>query len=409
MRIGTLANLFCLACIVPMGGTVARAARTSSLSVEDVLAGIRMRDELLNSTHVVFKYQVYANHSVDPRRPSFSNLPLVRSRDVDIKRLWRKMRVEERIHGFEGAGTYLHHLDIFAWDGKKTTGYVSPPWNPDMKPTGSVKPRMGGQFLASYWLTPLEQAVLDIRAPLVEILDKAQWRLSGPETIGEYTTYRIDSIGLGNFILKVWLDPTRDFAPIQIDLTLTFEDGINIVERMTDVRLEQKDGVWVVADAVLRFHGPRHKNPRAREFYTRFSVTDYEVGVELSDDIFQIEFPEGVRVYDEILKTGYVVGEGVYVADENGYAEFVRTDPQDYISEMQARGAPGAGPNNSGPIPKPAQPLVPDTRPGPAATSGPNVLAETPPAKRRWPIIAAALTLACVLLAAGVMIGRHKW
>ena len=151
---------------------------------------------------------------------------------------------------------------------------------------------------------------------------------------------------IGNTGNQVWFDPTRDFAPIQIKLTLKFEDGINIVERMSDVRLEQRDGIWIVADAVLTFENPRLKDPRKRRFATRFSVRDYHVGIELSDDIFQVEFPIGTRVYDEILKTGYIVGEGIYVTNEDGSPEFVRNDSLDYKYEMEAPESKLPSPNS---------------------------------------------------------------
>jgi hypothetical protein len=321
------------------------------------------------------------------------------------------MRVEEQIHKLEGSNISTSHMDIFAWDGEKTTGYVSAPWNPNFRGTGTVKSKMGGQFKATYWLTPLEQEVFDLRSPLTEILDKARWNLSGPEKIGQHASYCLESVGLweDDIKLQVWIDPSRDFAPIQIKLTLTFEDGNNIVERMSDVRLEQRDGIWIVADAVLTFENPRKKDPRKRKFATRFSVRDYHVGIELSDDIFQVEFPKGTRVYDEILKTGYIVGEGVFVTNEDGSVDFIRKESLDYKDEMQVPEIKLPGPNNIEIKASAGRLSVPDTQTTQKSTVSPTVLAKEGLAHKRWPILVAIFAFACVLSASAYVYYRLAW
>jgi len=412
MQVKTVLKLLCLPYILFIGANGgAGGTELSALSVEDVLSGIRMRAELLKSTHVIFQYTVYADHPVEPQRPSFRGLPLVRSREVDIKRLGGKMRVEEKIHNLEGSNTNISHLDIFAWDGEKATGYVSAPWDPNARSSGSVKSKMGGPFKASYWLTPLEQEVFDLRRPLPEILDKARWNLSGPEKIGQHASYCLESVGLwkDGAKLQVWFDPTRDFAPIQIKLTLKFEDGINIVERMSDVRLEQRDGIWIVADAVLTLENPRMKDPRKRRFATRFSVRDYHVGIELSDDVFQVEFPIGTRVYDEILKTGYIVGEGIYVTNEDGSPEFVRNDSLDYKYEMEAPESKLPSPNNIEIKASTGRLSVPDTQTTRKSTASPAVLAKEGSAQKRWPILVAIFAFGCVLSASAYVYYKLAW
>jgi len=312
----------CALCISFTAGVITAAEdKSSGLSVEDVFDGIRMRSEALKSVQVVFRYEVYADHSVTEQVPSFWGLPLMRSREFDVRRLGEKMLVTRKIHNIKGYHVDVQSVETFAWDGKKTTGFQQPVGDPSSKLSGSVKPGRAWAFETVYWLTPLEQEVFDLRKPLCKVLDETQWLLSGPEKIGEYSAYKLESMGLwkDNAKLQTWIDPTRDFAPVQTSLTLKFEDGRgDMSEKMCDVRLEKKEGVWVITSASLMFENAREVDPKKRKFATRFSVTDYHVGVKLSDDMFQVEFPKGTRVYDEILKVGYIAGEGVWLADKDG-------------------------------------------------------------------------------------------
>ncbi len=302
----------------------------TSLSLEDFLDGISIRAELLKSVHVTFQFEVYADHNVNQEQ-LFQGLPLVRYREVDMKRLGEKMRVEAKMYNLQS--NQIDRVELFAWDSRKATGYAMWPQDPNNGLSGSVKPAKSGPFTTSYWLTPLEQEVFDIRRPLSEILDEAQWTLSGPEKIGQYSAYKLEGTGFweDKAKLQVWIDPTQDFAPVQLIFTIEFEDRVNIVEKMSDVRLEQKDGVWVIAEAVHTFENPRQKDPHMRRFATRFSIKDYRVGIQFPDDTFQIKFPKGTWVYDEIIKTGYIAGEGFWVTDKDGLTHFVQADSLDNI------------------------------------------------------------------------------
>jgi len=370
----------------------------ASLSVEDVLDGIRIRAELLKSVHVTFQFEVYADHNVDQDQ-LFQGLPLVRYREVDMKRLGEKMRVEAKMYNLQDK--QIDRVELFAWDSKKATGYARWPQDLDAKLSGSVKSAKRGPFKTSYWLTPLEQEVFDIRRPLSEILDEAQWTLSNPEEIGHYSAYRLEGTGLWDdkANLQVWIDPTKDFAPVQLILTIKFEDGVNIVEKMSDVRLEQKDGVWVIADAVHTFENPRQKDPNKRKFATKFSIKDYHVGIQFPDETFQIKFPKGTWVYDEIIKIGYIAGEGLWVTEKDGLTHFVQADSLDNIDISIHEGMPFSSNSTdtklstktlSAPnVPQVQENLVP-TQPLPVE-SAKNI--STP---NRWLIVVTILTVGCM-------------
>ena len=327
-------NYILLMCLVPAMCLIQPAKsfafNTSSISIEEVLKGIRMRNELLKNVHVDFRWELYARSTSEPVdvTRSLGEYPLYKIKDLAVDRMGRKMRIKRDTVNINDA--QIDKVEHFTWNEKKMMGYTELLREPSSKIMGTVRPEKSSPFELGYWLTPLEQEVFDMRQPLSEIVNKGEWQLSGPELIGLYSAYKLTGKGLwqDKAKLEVWIDPTRDFAPVQIMLHITVQDRGTIIEKMSDISLKQVNGIWIISDAIFSVDNAVLKGGSA----SRFSVKNYQIGVDLKDDIFEIKFPEGAWVFDQIVQMGYIVGKGVWVTDANGLTEFAQTGGLDTIN-----------------------------------------------------------------------------
>ena len=300
------------------------APAPAALSLEDVLHGIEVRGDLLHAREMTVRTEQFAHsreESADGR--SFGGLPLFRTTELDMRIEGQKMHIDRRTISPQDGSTTVKEL--FAWDGRRSTGYSHEPQNPNDVLRGLVESRQRGAFEVGYWMTPLEMEVFDLREPLWAVAKKTGWRLAGTETVQDTQTYRIESVDLwnGKAALTVWVDASRDFAPLKLELVIHVDGDRPITETMDEVRLERRDGVWVIVDAVTTITNPYIEyNPR---YVRRTQILDYRVGMAFPEGSFTVEFPPGTWVYDAILNTGYIAGKGVWVKNEEGATEFVST------------------------------------------------------------------------------------
>lgn len=310
MRTKYIGNYFVL--VILMVCFISITAR-AELSIEDIQAGIKLRQKKLNSVHVKFRYEVF-NDTAEGNTPTFLGMHLVRAKEYDLKRLDEKKKVVERRESVITGE--INRIERYAWDGKKSTGYAEIPNKPELRRSGTVLSEEGHIFETVYWQTPLEQETFDLRCSLAETFDKSSWTLVKTEMIDGYDTYLIESNGIrfANSKLQAWIAPAKDFAPVRMILTIKLKDDKGFIEEMRDVHLEKKDDIWVITDATLVFED----QIRGRKFATRFIAKEYDVGVDLTSENFNIDFPHGTLVYDDILEVGYIVGEGKFVCGSKG-------------------------------------------------------------------------------------------
>ncbi len=290
------------------------------MSLDDIITGIRSRPELLKSVHVNFTHEIFALHAPDPvnTKITLHGLPLYAIMEFDLKRHGNKIYSSRKT--FENLDVNLmYKFEEFSWDGKKEMGYARKVADPNQinprRPLGHIQPRKSGTFQFLRWMTYIEQEVLDIPKPLSEILDECQWSLSGPVQVGEYTTYLLESKGLLDNVakLKVWIDPTHDFAAAKIHLALDIENRKAIWQTLDDIKLEERDGVWVMTKATIKGVNENIDDEKEnRVHYERFTAKEFQVGIEIPEDTFQVKFPKGTGIYDGITKRSYIVGEGAY-------------------------------------------------------------------------------------------------
>ncbi len=290
---------------------------------DDLISGIRNRKDMLHSATVrcnqeIFKLDDHSTKEDIPKR----NL-LVLGRKYELQRQGEKMRVKRETYYTDDQR--ISSVDVYAWNGKRKVGYTQF-LDRKQRTGGTVKGEKGDSGL--YWFTPLELEVFDIPKPLWDLVDELQWSVTGPEQVGEYQAYRLESSGSSDDPRKVriWVDPTRDFAPVRVSLTLRYEGIKEISEEMTDVKLIQQNGIWIVGRATMSIDNPN--NPKNGRTIHHFSVQDCKIGLELPDKTFDVEFPHGTWVWDDILKTGYIAGEGVFVKNDDGKMDLLTTNEE---------------------------------------------------------------------------------
>lgn len=283
------------------------------LSIEDIHKGIELRQQQLESFQVNFHYDIF-NDTAETNNPAMLDMHLVRAKEYNLKRFGIKKKVLEKSeHVITGEVT---RVERYAWNGKKRTGYAEIPNKPELRRSGTVLLEQDHIFKSGYWQTPLEIEIFDLGCSLTDLLEKKHWTLTGTEMIGNCNAYLIETSELwnGNGKLQVWIDPTKDFAPVRIIFTVKTTENKNLIAEMCDVGLEKKDGLWAITSAKLFFEN----QIVGRKFATHFIANDYKIGVDLADETFNVEFPHGTLVYDAILEASYIVGEGRFISGSEG-------------------------------------------------------------------------------------------
>jgi len=122
-------------------------------------------------------------------------------------------------------------------------------------------------------------------------------------------------------VMEIWIDPVRDFAPVKIKHSIPGPSSLipfPAVYELSEIKLEQRDGVWVIVEAVCHFdlNKPealkKYENP---DCYYKFQVEEYQVNPEMDESLFEIQYPSGTLVFDRFLEIAYTIGVGMPLRD----------------------------------------------------------------------------------------------
>ena len=365
------------------------------LTCEDVISGIQSRKDLLSSVRIRCRQEVYSDRGEGEQ--TYRGRPCVFVRNIAVKRQNDRFHVERTTLA---DGKNPEALDVYAWDGIRYARYTSA--------LNETHPRTGGRLAANpgpgtalYWGTATETEVFDIRKPLWEVVTEGEWRLVGVEPVGRYRAHKLIGSGFvgGSADVQLWVDSTRDFAPVQLVVTIKLADAQAIVETLNDVRLEQRGGTWVISEASYTVNNP--KTERIGEY--RFVVEEYDVGVDFEDEDFKVVFPEGATVWDETTKMWHVIGKGVVLPQE-GAKGYIRTAPSDlYALNSGELSGEGVSEGRSD-VMRPAQEHMQTPHPG-GVVRTPNEVGSIV----REPESSSVLTLRNALIAAGAVTLLVLW
>jgi hypothetical protein len=206
-----------------------------------------------------------------------------------------------------------------AWNGSKDMERSYSPDDPSMV-QGSITTSPGAIIQSSYWATLFGYQFFEDSLTLAAALDPAKCQMLGRKRIGTSDAFGIKRTAPG-VIQEVWVDPVRGFAPLELSQALVNDAGKTIsMLRIAVDDLKQIGGVWIPMKAditVVSDNEPTELNCYSIE------VLSAEAGLDLPATAFVIEYPEGARVWDNIAKLSYVVGEGVVVRDSDGRSVMV--------------------------------------------------------------------------------------
>ena len=296
----------------------------AEITVDDICAGIKMRQSMLKSVKCDFNYVFSRPNTAlvgDTSDNYIETTPFV-DYDFNTIRLGQKIKVEQREKDLTTGK--CKGLEIVAWDGQIRTGYHADLQNPNAKYRGSVEPEKGGFFMG-YWPTALEAEVFDIKKPLAKVLDMCPWQLEEIIDMKNYTVAKIKSKNLwnGKVTLEVWVAIDKDFAPVKLQRTIQkTENTKTIIQTMDNVELVKSGNVWVIEKARIKLFNP-NLLMASKGGYCFFKANNYEIGMPVDEKTFKVKFPRGTWVYDSILKQGYAVGEGIWVGDPNSGVEYI--------------------------------------------------------------------------------------
>lgn len=340
MTVRPIAIIFAASLSILSIGLHSPAIADAPLSFDDIRTGLQHRAQKLAGARIHFQHSGSSSSgpASEPAPNTDRQMGFIRS--YELLRRDNKLRFSRK--AIDPADqTSVTRIEEGAWNGSKRRGYGYDPAQTDDTSTysGTVSSKPGTAIHGGYWMTALEQQVFDLRVPLIELIDDPQWntrwRIADRPRIDGAQTYLIESEGIlgGKGRVRAWIDPARDFAPRRIEVILKTDKHGDITERMEHVKLDQRNGVWVIVDAKLTIHNPAIKADTKYGFY-RFTASKYEPDPDITDDELQLEFPKGTSVWDDVIQTAYVAGEGVFVAGEDGTVEYLASDRPDHLKPL---------------------------------------------------------------------------
>lgn len=214
-------------------------------------------------------------------------------------------------------------IDTLDWRGQTyLDGNNSAVWNGELAKTLDVSDNSGSISALSVTAPSDRVNLMTLYRNLlgnVTYLDMIRARSAEALTLDQDESHVILDVGLevgadpaGNLRHVFFFDPDRGFMPARIDLYIKSPDGPVLDSRIENELTELEPGLWVPVNSVrtlfVRDDGSKQMGvPKIRQEIavdperSRFQI-------ELENDIFDIEFPVGTLVYDEVRKTSYRVG-----------------------------------------------------------------------------------------------------
>jgi len=331
-----LATLIFLCVSSAISGQIEKKAHEADFTLNDMIEGIKMRKEMLKGVHIKFEYARYngLTKRKGDDKDQFRGIDCTVIWKIELHRLDDKMRVN-RVQYFTRRDANPFHRDLFTWNGLKMMGMGFEPENPDKIIGGTVQAGKNMNFELFHWQTPVEHEIFRYNNTLPELLEMGRWKLTGPENVGDYDkAYKLEGRHFfsedDSDVLEVWIDPLRDFAPVKMRHNVpkkTSKIAFPAIYELNDIKLEQRNGVWIITEALYSYENleeemkKKYENPIC---FCKFKVAEYEIDPDLDESLFIIDYPRGTEVYDSIIETSYVVGEGIYLRNESGRMGYVK-------------------------------------------------------------------------------------
>lgn len=287
------------------------------LTLADIRDGLKSRAQQLSSVDVVMQFSIIdiaANGTRTTWDPKLSEYRVRRSGD--------KLRVRQRSVAPAKGLPYDHE---FAWNGRRFVDLVkwdSPNGKPRVTPGGSIsaEPNKGVcDYL--YFLTPLEESIFDVPLPLGEVMAHGNWELVGIEEVLGRSAWHVRGAHIGNrpdlaiTRIDLWIDPSRGFVPLRIDTSIPLNDQ-TLLSRLEVTEATQVGSCWVIRSAVSHVHSAPSKP--IIEQICRYTLDYQNVGNPIPDTAFDIEFPPGTTVWDDVGKFSFTAGVGEIVKRPDG-------------------------------------------------------------------------------------------
>jgi hypothetical protein len=349
----------------------------SPFTLTEIRDGIRSRVEQLQGLHVKLSRMSYV---IKPAGPP----ELCWQEENEVDRHAEKTRLLKKVLVPSTGATRWTRID--AWNGRRLTQMGTQIANP-AEWNGGVQGSVSNTVW-DFWLTALEGQFFDDPRPLVELLDVLDWKVIGEQKISGERAWGIQATVFfpdkeEGPTYQVWISPAKSFAVIEAKQSHKLRGGRERYLQLKDVELQNVEGIWVITSCCIENSSPA--NGLTRCFY---KFTDYQVRLNPPDSLFEVTFPPGTLVWDDIKKIGYVVDRGIYTIDAQGVNHFVPTsDTAAALASAEAMAL---------------------MTPGPASGNASTLDGKTAKRKRayQWAI---SLLVASLAGAAGLLITRRLW
>jgi len=248
---------------------------------------------VLVSKDGIVRYKLSAMGLLPHRDPNDPNSPLLPDRVLSEESttiMDRDGHIWDSLTKESYNGRTRKRLHIGGWPRKVRTGSIS----------------NSKHFMLPMNLTPFGFSVFRFRfskasnnKPISVVLKELGRIDNNIEKINEFNTIRADVLQevTKQVCARVYFSVDHGYTPVRYEYT----DGPNKVGLVFDVNSLEKvaDGLWFPSSGTIRVAGENHVNKYA-------ATSKIVVNQELTDEHFDIEFPPGTRVDDEISGTSYV-------------------------------------------------------------------------------------------------------
>ena len=377
----------------------AMQAANAKYSIREVQQGLRMRAQACTNIGASYNREIY--HVPSREGPSDKSQMLVdgpRSREAfDVRLSGIKIRMDYTTYDpkdLEKVRSVSHN----AWNGIRNTAYTE--WYGNQGLLGGTMGNARSFTLeAGHHLTVLEKEVLDIHAPLADMVTEDAWIVVGQEIIDGYPTVHISGpAGPRGWELHAWIAVQHGFAPVRYILTLRLPDKKEIIEEMRDVTLGENEGTWVMKKAKILVHNP---NVIESICVIDYNITQSKIGESYPDSVFRVQYPKGCKVLDKVTHITYVAkGDGTLNPLSLIGEEYYDLDLDSKLlpdlvsaSSEQNQASRAAQEQESG-----SRPSIPDSADLPPTSS-----------RRRWPMMAVLVCSSMgLIVAGGVLVARRR-
>jgi len=177
--------------------------------------------------------------------------------------------------------------------------------------------------------------------PLSAILERGDGQLLGWQSVDGHDAIVLEVRNQWDVLVRLFLDPSRGFSVLRKEIYTAGGEDARLWLVVDNVSLEQVgDDLWFPVEWDQTLYEVNAAGELYKGQLTKVTVDKDSLRVNgvLQDGVFEIEYPNGTHVVDEIAGVSYIVGASAVPGDE-ALREFDELSQQEDAGRLQTAGA----------------------------------------------------------------------